>query len=78
MLLNFQDRSYYQVVRDLADDMKMKGLQYDSSKTDAYYMMMARNYLNDDSNPLGEVKVGKIVARPVDKREHYVKRCSNT
>jgi len=75
VLLNFQDRSYYQVVRDLAEDMKMKGLQYDSSKTDGYYMMMARNYLNDESNPLGEAKVGKIVARPVDKREHYVKRC---
>ncbi len=75
VLLNFQDRSYYQVVRDLAEDMKMKGLQYDSSKSNAYYMAMARDYINDANNPLGEIKVGKIVARPVDKREHYVKRC---
>lgn len=75
VLLNFQDRSYYQVLRDLTEDMKQKGLQYDSSRADSYYLSMARGYLNDENNPLGETKVGKIDARPVDKREHYVKRC---
>jgi signal peptidase I len=75
VLLNFQDRSYYQVLRDLTEDMKQKGTQFDSSRSNKYYESMARQYLNDPNNALGESRVGKIDARPVDKREHYVKRC---
>ncbi len=75
VLLNFQDRSYYQTVRDLAQDMKSDGSKNDSTKNDAFYLRMARDYMNNPNNSLQNNSVGKIAARPVDKREHYVKRC---
>jgi signal peptidase I len=75
VLLNFQDRSYYQVVRDLKEDMKQKGKEAGANEPDSYYYRMAMDYLRNPNNPLGDIKVGKITARPVDKREHYVKRC---
>ncbi len=75
VLLNFQDRSYYQVVRDLTQDMKAEGRRIDSTRSDKFYEKMARDYLSNPNYDLQGRKVGNIVARPVDKREHYVKRC---
>jgi len=75
VLLNFQDRSYYQTIRDLAVDMKSEGFKTDSSKTDEFYLRMSRDYLNNSDNSFQNNRVGKIQARPADKREHYVKRC---
>jgi len=75
VLINFQDRSYYQVVRDLKEDMKQKGKEAGANENDAYYYRMAQDYLQNPKNPLGDITVGNISARPVDKREHYVKRC---
>ena len=76
VFLNFQDRSYYQLIRDLAEDMKADGNKMDSGRSsDGFYLKMARDYLSNPDNDLQGRKVGNIVARPVDKREHYVKRC---
>ncbi|HEY1040523.1 MAG TPA: S26 family signal peptidase, partial [Bacteroidia bacterium] len=60
--LSYQNQSYYQICRDNG----VKSL---------YNQPM---YQIDAINEYGqrEVKpIGKVVARPVDKREHYVKRC---
>lgn len=75
VLVNWQDRSYYQVVRDLRNDMKQRGIESGAKETDNTYGQMAHDYLSNPKNPLGNLTVGDIVARPVDKREHYVKRC---
>jgi signal peptidase I len=65
--LKQQNSSYYQLVRDQAQEIR----SYDSGKnTEAYYMSEAWNFLNGPQKPYGE-----IAARPVDKRDHYVKRC---
>jgi len=67
VLLKMQNASYYQVVRDVAQEIK----QGDGGKnSEGYYQNQAWNYLNSDQSPYGEV-----VARPIDKRDHYVKRC---
>lgn len=77
VFVNFQDRSYYQLTRDLATDMKADGYRVDSStrNNEALYLQMAREYLSNPKNDLQGRKVGHIASRPVDKREHYVKRC---
>jgi signal peptidase I len=67
VLMKMQNASYYQVVRDVAQEIK----QGDNGKhSDAYYQSEAWKYLNSPQSPYGEV-----VSRPVDKRDHYVKRC---
>jgi signal peptidase I len=76
VFVNFQDRSYYQLTRDLAEDMRSDGNRIDSARSsDAFYLKMARDYLSNPNNDLQGRKVGQVAARPVDKREHYVKRC---
>ncbi|MEI6020029.1 MAG: S26 family signal peptidase [Bacteroidota bacterium] len=67
VLLKMQNASYYQVVRDVAQEIKQGD---DAKKSDAYYQSEAWKYLNSPQSPYGDV-----VARPVDKRDHYVKRC---
>lgn len=77
VLLNMQDISYYNAVRILAQLMKEESFRMgDISHNDAYFMRKAWEYLHnpDNINPLNDQPVGKIVARPVDKREFYVKR----
>jgi signal peptidase I len=65
--LKQQNSSYYQIVRDKAQEMRYM----DNAKhPDSYYMPAAWNYINGPEEPFG-----KIAARPVDKRDHYVKRC---
>lgn len=66
VLLNMQNASYYQTVRDMAAEIKRSEPQ----RSDAECLSAAWHYLNGPDKPYGEV-----VARPADKREHYVKRC---
>ncbi len=78
VIQNMQDISYYQAVRIIA--MLMKNEDERAGKKiadDNYYHRMAWEYVHQPNNinPLNEKPFGKIVARPVDKREHYVKRC---
>lgn len=67
VLLKQQNSSYYQVVRDEAQNIR----GYDQGKHgSAYYQTQAWNFINGPEKPYGDV-----AARPVDKRDHYVKRC---
>jgi len=61
--LNFQDRSYYQICRDAGV----------SSLYNNPNQKVFKGY-NEERAPVYE-PVGEVVARPKDKREHYVKRC---
>lgn len=67
VLLKQQNASYYQVIRDLAEQAKVDD---NGKNTDAYYLSEAWNYVHGPQKPFGDV-----VGRPADKREHYVKRC---
>lgn len=62
-----QNMSYYQLVRDIAN---YQAEQDGRRNPDAYYQNAAWNFVNGPSKPYGD-----IIARPADKREHYVKRC---
>ncbi|MCX7728430.1 MAG: S26 family signal peptidase [Bacteroidia bacterium] len=78
VIQNMQDISYYQVVRIIAALMKNEDEKAGKKTEDQnYYHKMAWEYVHQPNNinPLNEKPFGKIVARPVDKREHYVKRC---
>ena len=67
VLLKQQNASYYQMVREEANNIK----NYDNGKhSEAFYQTEAWNFINGPQKPYGDV-----VARPVDKRDHYVKRC---
>jgi signal peptidase I len=67
VLLKLQNVSYYQFVRDIAKDVKQTE---GPGKPESYYNGKAWDYLNGPQQPYGAV-----VSRPVDKRDHYVKRC---
>lgn len=78
VLLNMQDLSYYNAVRIIGNYYKNEArFTPDSGKPESYFNELAWNYLHkpNNTNPLNGQKVGDIGARPVDKREHYVKRC---
>lgn len=78
VIQNMQDISYYQAVRLIAMLMKNEDIQTGKpTLDDASYQKMAWEYVHQPNNvnPLNNRPFGKIVARPVDKREHYVKRC---
>ena len=78
VLVNMQDISYYNAVRIVGNYMKQEAEQAgDSSKSERYYNGKAWEYFQEPNNMnvLNGNKVGKIVGRPLDKREHYVKRC---
>lgn len=78
VIQNMQDISYYQAVRIIAMLMKNEDERAGKSVADMnYYHRMAWEYVHQPNNinPLNEKPFGKILARPVDKREHYVKRC---
>jgi signal peptidase I len=65
--LGQQNVSYYQLVRERANEYSI----YDqNSRPHSMYMARAWEDINGPQRPYGEV-----VARPVDKRDHYVKRC---
>lgn len=78
VLVNMQDISYYNAVRIVGNYMRQEAKQAgDTTKSEQYYNGKAWEYFQnpDNMNILNGQKVGKIVGRPVDKREHYVKRC---
>ncbi len=65
--VGLQSMSYYQLVREIA---RQNREQDGGRNPDSYYQNMAWNMVNGPGKPFGD-----IVARPPDKREHYVKRC---
>jgi len=67
VLLRMQNASYYQVVREIAEDMRQKE---GGNAPLSSYMPRAWQFLHSPDEPYGAV-----IARPVDKRDHYVKRC---
>jgi signal peptidase I len=67
VLLKHQNSSYYQIVRDEAQNIR----SYDGGKKPlSFYQSEAWNFINGPQKPYGD-----IASRPVDKRDHYVKRC---
>ncbi len=67
VLLKHQNSSYYQIVRDEAQNIR----SYDNGKQSAeFYQSQAWSIINGPDKPYGD-----LAARPVDKRDHYVKRC---
>jgi len=76
--LGDQNSSYYEIVRQIAFIMKSQDQNNNQKlKSDNAYRREAWEYVQNPSNtfPWSGVPIGKIVARPSDKREHYVKRC---
>jgi signal peptidase I len=62
-----QVTSYYEIVRRTARDLKYRDTNSSGArKTDDYYLSLARKEINDRF---------KIIYRPVDRRDNYVKRC---
>jgi signal peptidase I len=67
VVVEHQNMSYYSIVRDSAEMLRMKDMYYNRplKSSDAYYNMgrqlIWKNY--------------EIVVRPVDKRDNYIKRC---
>lgn len=73
-----QNSSYYELVRQITSAMMREDtLAGHPAKSRSFYQRNAWEYLHNPDNvlPWTGKKVGDIVARPVDKREHYVKRC---
>jgi len=78
VLLSSQDVSYYAVKRYFAlilENEDARSGQKIQSKT--YYAQKASELINNEDavNLLNGKRMDRIVSRPVDKREHYVKRC---
>jgi signal peptidase I len=65
--LKHQTQSYYQIVRDIAETE----MRRNKSITRDVAMARAWESVNSDVDYYGH-----IIARPLDKREHYVKRCT--
>jgi signal peptidase I len=79
VLLNSQNMSYYGTVTLLAYYMEKEARQQGdtAAKPKNFYKQQAFQFLHEPNrtNPFNGKPVGKIAARPADKREHYVKRC---
>ena len=73
-----QNSSYYELTRQLSYLIKRQDLNDGQvSKSDDFYYSKAWEYMNNSKNifPWSNKPIVEIVARPPDKREHYVKRC---
>jgi len=66
VVIEFQNQSYYQILRDEARSMQMSDLQRGIQRPSTYYEQQVRALLN---------KSYTVHVRPVDKRENYIKRC---
>ncbi|MBD77654.1 MAG: signal peptidase I [Crocinitomicaceae bacterium] len=67
VILEHQNRSYAEIVREIALEYKMRDAQSGKKvRPDGYYDAVGRDHVWDNMN---------VVIRPVDKRENYVKRC---
>jgi signal peptidase I len=76
--LGDQNSSYYFTLRYTAYVMKMQDMNDKKPlKSDNYYRAQAWEYMHNPQNInfTNNMPVGDIIARPADKREHYVKRC---
>lgn len=68
VIVDDQNRSYYQIVREYAYQLNMSDRQQNlPAKSEDEYMELARNLI---------FKTRKITVRPVDKQENYIKRCT--
>lgn len=73
-----QSISYYELKRQISYLIKREEQNAGRPlQSDDYYQGRAHEYLQNPQNlvPWNGRPVGEIAARPVDKREHYVKRC---
>lgn len=67
VIVEQQNQSYYQVVRDYAFELKHNDLKEGKeAKTEQQYTQLARKIIAQNRT---------ITVRPVDKRENYIKRC---
>lgn len=67
VILDMQDRSYEDIVREVSWEFRRKDLQAGKKQLSAgQYDKIARDFLWNNK---------EIAVRPVDKRENYVKRC---
>ena len=67
VVLQQQARSYYSIIRDVAEDFKARDRNTGKPfKSDALYYAMGRKQVKSSYD---------IVVRPVDKRDNYIKRC---
>jgi signal peptidase I len=62
VLYENQNASYYQILRDVASEIRMS----DPGKDESYYIGLARN---------NKLRKDSYTVRPVDKKENYIKRC---
>lgn len=67
VLVEHQNQSYYQIVRDRAASIQASA---GNKMSAAECQAESWQYINSAEKPFGAV-----VSRPVDKRDHYVKRC---
>jgi signal peptidase I len=78
VLLSEQNMSYYALKRYFADIEKYRDQKMGAQpRSKAAYNEAAHKLIHteDAENPINGKRMGKVVSRPVDKREHYVKRC---
>lgn len=78
VLLSEQSISYYAIKRYFAQILENEDARTGQKiQSKAYYAQRANELINNEDavNLLNGKRMGKIAARPVDKREHYVKRC---
>jgi signal peptidase I len=62
-----QAQSYYSIVRGYAEQLQLQDQRQGAAvKSDASYHSLARQYVWDNFD---------VVARPVDRRDNYIKRC---
>lgn len=67
VIVDNQSRSYYQIVREKAYEMKYIDQQNQNTpKSHDEYMQLAKEFI---------LKRTEITVRPVDKQENYIKRC---
>jgi len=67
VVLEMQEQDYYAIMRNYADELKRRDIQYGNPiKSFDEYKATAREYIWDQFN---------MTVRPVDKRENYIKRC---
>ncbi|MBI2723190.1 MAG: hypothetical protein HYX39_13535 [Bacteroidetes bacterium] len=78
VLQSEQNMSYYALKRYFAQILENEDLRSGQKlQTKSYYAAKTNELINNEDavNLINGKRMGKIIARPVDKREHYVKRC---
>ncbi|MBK9284132.1 MAG: hypothetical protein IPM51_07395 [Sphingobacteriaceae bacterium] len=78
VLVSEQNMSYYALKRYFSQIIQHEETRAGMKpQSEAYYAAKAHELIHseDMQNPINGKRMNKVVARPVDKREHYVKRC---